>query len=390
MRLQAGWVWLCAAPLLGGAEVRLNQAQVIGTHNSYHLSPPAALTQTLNAFSQGAAAALAYSHRPLAEQFSMLGIRQIELDLYADPQGGRFAEPKGRAFEASPDRATARPHDPEGALRRPGFKVLHVPDVDYRTTVLTFQEALQQVRGWSEKHPRHFPILILLELGTESPSAALTPPVPIGPAEFEALEVEILSVFKRERVLAPDDARGGFKTLRDAVRQRGWPTLDAARGKVMFALDNGGPLRDLYLRDHPGLERRLLFVSVDETHPAAAWFKINDPVGGFDRIQRLVRAGFLVRTRADADLVQARQNDTRQRDRALASGAQFISTDFPEPDPKLSGYHVRFSRGIVARTNPVNGDPTLNGVELEALKAQPVEGPAVSSQPEGTAGRSAQ
>lgn len=45
---------------------------------------------------------------------------------------------------------------------------------------------------------------------------------------------------------------------------------------------------------------------------------------------------FMVRTRADYDTVQSRQNDTTQRDAAFASGAQFISTDYPEPNPEFS------------------------------------------------------
>ena len=133
----------------------------------------------------------------------------------------------------------------------------------------------------------------------------------------------------------------------------------------MFGMDNEGALRDLYLKGHPALQGRMLFVSVAETHPAAAWMKVNDPVGDFDRIQHLVRQGFLVRTRADADTKEARANDPRQRDKALASGAQFVSTDYPEPNPAFSPYCVRFAGGIVVRTNPVNGNPKLNGKDLE-------------------------
>ena len=96
---------------------------------------------------------------------------------------------------------------------------------------------------------------------------------------------------------------------------------------------------------------RLLFVSVPRTHPAAAWMKRNDPVGSFDEIQSLVKAGFLVRTRADAGTVEARANDAARRDQAFASGAQLISTDYPEPDLRFSGCAVRFERGVVRRTS---------------------------------------
>ena len=149
--------------------------------------------------------------------------------------------------------------------------------------------------------------------------------------------------------------RGRFGTLPGAIRAEGWPALDAVRGLVFFALDNEGSVRDRYLEGHPGLQDRLMFVSVAPGHPAAAWFKINDPIKDFERIRQLVREGFLVRTRADADTRQARANDVTQRDKALASGAQYISTDYAEPDRRFSNYSVRFPGGAVARSNPISG-----------------------------------
>ena len=85
----------------------------------------------------------------------------------------------------------------------------------------------------------------------------------------------------------------------------------------------------------------------------------------FARIQDLVKAGFLVRTRADADTMEARKNDPTRRERALASGAQFISTDYPEPNPAFSPYQVRFAGGGVARANPVSAPAGPAGVDLE-------------------------
>ena len=60
----------------------------------------------------------------------------------------------------------------------------------------------------------------------------------------------------------------------------------------MFALDNEDHVRDLYLEMHSALHGQLCFASVAESHPQAAWFKINDPVAEFDRIRRLVGEAF--------------------------------------------------------------------------------------------------
>ena len=352
----------CSTP---ADRVRINQAQVIGTHNSYHLRGPESLHKLIAKYSAGLAEELDYAHRPLAEQLARLGIRQIELDCFADPQGGLYADPRGPKAAAALGLPPVPDHDPEHRLRAPGFKVMHVQDIDYFSSVLTLKEGLQQVRAWSDQHPRHFPIFILLELKEDRPLPQLTQPVRFDERVLDALDAEILSVFPREKILAPDDVRGKETSLPEALRKHGWPTLKAARGKVMFGMDNNGMPRDLYLKGHPALEGRMLFVSVRPDHPAAAWMKENDAIEDFDLIQDLVKRGFLVRTRADSGTRQARKNDTRCRDQALASGAQFISTDYPEPNPALSPYAVHFENGIVVRINPVNGDPALRGMDLE-------------------------
>jgi hypothetical protein len=157
--------------------------------------------------------------------------------------------------------------------------------------------------------------------------------------------------------------------LPEAIRAQGWPALDDVRGLVIFALDNEGSLRDLYLEGHEALKGRVMFATVEPSNPAAAWFKINDPIKDFDRIQHLVREGYLVRTRADADTRQARAGDITQRDKALASGAQFISTDYARPDRRFSDYSVRFPDGQVARSNPVSGEHAWSQIDLESGKS---------------------
>lgn len=182
------------------------------------------------------------------------------------------------------------------------------------------------------------------------------------------MDAEILSVFRKSEMLTPDRVRGKFASLPEAIKAQGWPKLDQVRGLVMFALDNEGKVRDRYLDGHPALEGRMLFASVAPASPAAAWFKINDPIKQFDRIKKLVSEGFLVRTCADADTVQSRKNDVTQRDKALASGAQFVSTDYAEPDRRFSEYRVRLPGDGIARSNPVSGDASWADLDLETGK----------------------
>lgn len=337
-------------------EIRINQLQVIGTHNSYHIEPSASMLQLIGATSKDLPRTLQYTHRPLPEQFVELGMRSIELDVFADPKGGLYANPRGRAILEAQKRSVGPDPDSDGQLTKPGFKVLHVQDIDYLTTVSTFDGALKQVREFSDQHPLHVPLFVLIELKDDVASPLLTTPVKFDTTLLDDLDTVIRSVFSDDRLITPDAVRGSHDTLRDAVTSDGWPTLNDSRGQVMFALDNPGHQRDLYLKNHPSLEGRVLFVDAkQETNSEAAFFKLNDPISDFDRIQKLVQSGFIVRTRADASTVQSRSNDTTRRDQAFASGAQIISTDYPEADTRFSDYAVRFPNGRAVRSNPVNG-----------------------------------
>src|SRR5262245_20688657 len=138
--------------------LRLNEIQALGSHNSYHVQAEPALFAALQAFDAALAATLEYTHAPLDEQFDDEGVRQIELDVFADPNGGLYANRAGNAVIGKPVESS------EPALAEPGFKVLHVQDIDFATTCLTFVECLTTVRDWSQAHPGHVPIMILVEL----------------------------------------------------------------------------------------------------------------------------------------------------------------------------------------------------------------------------------
>ncbi|MCW1925647.1 phosphatidylinositol-specific phospholipase C1-like protein [Luteolibacter arcticus] len=333
----------CLLPTLAMAGPRLNEIQALGSHNSYHLAPPEALLGTLKAFNKNANA-WNYSHPPLSAQLDA-GLRQFELDIFSDEKGGLFAEPLGLKLAGLRD-TKLPPHDPTGLLKKPGTKVLHVPDVDCWSNTPLLTGGLAEMLAWSDQHPRHLSVMILIECKDQP-----QPPLPTKPETFTrerllALEKEILSVIPAGRLLRPDDVRGSSPTLREAVLKNGWPDVDTLRGKFLFCLDNTDAIRSRYLEGNPSLEGRLMFASApDKTHPAAAWFKCNDPIRQFDEIQGLVKDGFLVRTRANVNKPSA-----TMRDKAFASGAQWVSTDyFAGPDK------IAFPEDRTVRGNPVLG-----------------------------------
>ena len=161
-------------------EPRLNQIQVIGSHNSYHIAPHKTVMELIAATGRRRAESLDYTHRPLAEQFSRQGIRQVELDVYADPKGGLFASPSARKILRGRDKDAGPDPDTNGQLDKPGLKVLHVPDVDFRSNAPTFIDGLKQIRAWSQANRRHVPILIQVELKDDAIPSLPTRPVPFG------------------------------------------------------------------------------------------------------------------------------------------------------------------------------------------------------------------
>jgi hypothetical protein len=346
----------------GDGGVRINQIQIIGTHNSYHsgFAPSAAkLWQQKN---PKVFAGLDYRHPSLTSQLDA-GVRQIEIDIFADTKGGLFAHPYGETLIAQAGLPADPPFDPQHLMEKPGFKVMHVQDVDYRSACEPFTACLAEVRAWSKAHPNHLPVFILVETkqGALHVNFPTVTPEPFTRAIFDALDREVTSVFHAGEMVTPDDVRGTYATLNQAVRADHWPGLQQARGKVVFLMDQKtmGPI---YLEGHPTLKGRILFTNADAGSADAAFIEQNDAPA--EVIEALVRQGYLIRTRADSDTKEARTNNTTRRDEVLASGAQIISTDYPASEQAASGYKVELPGNAVARCNPVHRPKTCVDADL--------------------------
>lgn len=203
----------------------MNQIQVIGTHNSYHAGLAPSEMALLQKRNPKAAASLAYRHQKIQAQLDA-GVRQIELDVYGDSKGGLFANPLFLRLAAKDGHGDPMPDGWSAAMKKPGFKVLHASDVDFRSHCWTFVSCLQDVRAWSKAHPDHLPIYIQVENKDGHPRPDFVTPEAITKATMDALDAEIRSVFKTSEVVTPDDVRGKHQTLEEAVLQDGWPRLD--------------------------------------------------------------------------------------------------------------------------------------------------------------------
>jgi hypothetical protein len=346
-------------------EIKLNQIQVIGTHNSYHAGIAPNEAKLWQAKYADAYKGLDYQHQPLPQQFDS-GVRQIELDVYADTKGGLYAHPQGPSMVADAHLPPDPDFDPNGVMMKPGFKVMHVQDVDYRSTCQPFTGCLQVIRQWSQAHPNHIPIFILVETKQGKPHGKLqlTEPEPFTSATFDALDAEIRSVFSPNEMITPDNVRGHYETLNEAVLAGNWPTLASARGKVVLLMDQR-PVGPVYLDGHPSLRGRVIFTNAEPGQPDAAFIERND--GTAADISALVRQGYLIRARTDSDTKEARINDTTTRDAMFASGAQLLSSDYPVDEPARWDGHfvVTLPGNAVARCNPINAPAGCNADRLK-------------------------
>jgi hypothetical protein len=331
-------------------KIAMNHIQVIGSHNSYkqEIERPV-MALILAKDSNGIS--LDYAHIPIKDQLDM-GLRGLEIDVLHDPQGGRYKDPL--ALRKLKEKGVPTlPYDTSSELSRGGLKVLHVSDVDFRSHCLLFKNCLSEVKQWSDLNPEHVPIIITInpkDSGSEEPGFVRV--LPFTPNVLDSLDQEILSVFSSSDLITPDFVQGEFATLREAVTSSGWPSLEVSKGKVLFVLDAGSSITEMYIKN--SLKGKPMFPNVSKDNPNAAFFIMNDPKAEGAEIKERVKGGFMVRTRADADTREARVQDYSRLEAAIESGAQLISTDYYLDKLSPSGkFQVSLKDGKYQSCNPL-------------------------------------
>lgn len=273
-----------------------------------------------------------------------------------DPKGGRFVTPAAYKVLAAKGLTHLAPFD-KSELDQPGFKFLDVPDIDFRSHCPTFKICLTQIRESSDGPRGHVPLFLLIEAKSQA--------IPILPGAtklaafdakaFDDLDAEILAVLGRERVIAPDDVRGNCGTLHLAVLAKNWPTLQAARGKVMFLMITAAGLADTsgYLAGHSSLRGRMAFLAAYPGEDHAAFLIFDNALIRGKEIEQYVKSGYLVRTHSHIETFEANTNDMTRARAAFDSGALVVSTDFFRPGNVYKApYVVTMPGGGAARCSP--------------------------------------
>lgn len=367
-------------------KLTINQVQVLGTHNSYarpvdtavlaaadpifekmmggyfNNMPPEQIARfkEYHPNSMKMSEGLKYSHPPFDVQLDS-GLRSLELDVYYDPTGNRFIKPASYALLQKQGITNLAPYDTTG-LSQPGFKLMHIADYDFRTHYPTLQKGLQVLKNWSDQHPSHFPIYVMVEAKDKGMPIFPNPAqvLPFDAKAFDELDAEIIKVLGRDKLITPDDVRGEYKTLKEAVLAKNWPTVAKARGKFIFLLLPSAAGLDtatsVYAKGRTSLQNRVMFLESTGKEPFAAFLLLDNAIVRQKEIQQFVKDGYIVRSRADIETYEAKVNDLTRAKAAFSSGAQVISTDFFRPGNGYgTSYVVRLpnSNGE-ARPNPVN------------------------------------
>jgi hypothetical protein len=342
--------------------IHLNQIQIIGSHNSYKKLPDPRVMKFLMKFRKRLGkdldpSGLDYGHLPFDSQFTGYHMRGLEIDIYNDPKGGAYYKRRINAFvHGMHQRSNVE------ALRKPGFKVFHIKDVDYQTNYYTFIDALTALKSWSDAHPGHLPLFINIETKTIGPGDAsgllrfvgFKRVVPFDAAACDSVDAEVKAVFGNDlkNILTPDRLRGKYSSLEEMATQHGWPALDQCRGKIIFIML--GDAKALYMKDHPSLSGRAMCAYTSPGKPECAFIMQDNAIGDNSRIAGLVRKGYIVRTRSDEETKESRSNDMRRPKAALASGAQITSTDYYKPDMRFSTFTVQWDGIHAGRIDPVS------------------------------------
>lgn len=340
---------LFALPLVmtnDGDDLPINKIQVIGSHNSYKKAIDPALFSVFSKKDSVSASRIDYEHIPVTAQLEK-GLRNLEIDVYADAKGGKYAHPRGLDWAANQPA-----YDTDHEMNEPGFKVFHVQDLDFRSDFLTLKGGLKKLKQWSDAHPDHTPVFITLEpKDNMMKGEGFSTPEKFTPEVFDQLDAAILAGLGKDKIITPDQVRGKYPTLEDAVLHDNWPVLKAARGKFLFVLDAKDEKMELYIKGHPSLKGRVLFANADAGRPEAGMMIINNAKNPL--IPQLIKKGYIIRTRADSDTQEARRNDRSNFDAACASGAQIITTDYYEKSTHFkSDYVISFEGGKYFRLNP--------------------------------------
>ena len=327
-------------------EIRLNDIRILASHNSYKKLPSKKLIRFLSKFKkqlghENDPIQLDYGHVVIQEQLEDYHVRGFELDVYNDPEGKLYRKRKINRFLFC-----QKVRVKNKIMNKPGFKVLHIPDIDFETNYLTLIESLNAIKNWSDLNPNHSPIFVNIEAKGSSAAdesgflrfIGFKRAIKFDSLAYENLDHEIKSVFTIDKLFTPRDLRSNFPTIQERLSFEGWPYLNQCMGKIIFILQGNND--DIYKKSIDRKEDRVMFVYSEPGQENTAFVIRNSSQGIENEINELTKK-YIVRSRTDAGTYQSRKNDYSDYHSVLKSNAQIISTDYYKADLRWSSYQIK-------------------------------------------------
>ncbi|MDR1410364.1 MAG: hypothetical protein LBJ12_08955 [Oscillospiraceae bacterium] len=290
--------------------VKFNQLRGIITHNSYKQQMPPVSSLIFNSlyrFGVGRKAEFEYTFQPLSDQLNS-GVMGLELDV-------SYTKEK------------------DGLAR---FLFCHAPLIDMNSSAIDAAAAFREIALWSQAHPKHLPIVLLLE-----PKDISIPPFKLYGmddghlADFDRIVRENLG----EALLMPAEMLGGYSDFAAMRKADGWLPLEKTLGKVI-ALLHPGHVTDAYFALDGTLRTQAMFPALGRNeweNPQASFVLVNDPKEAYDNRAKLIEEqNLIVRSRLDS----YPDYTPEEYKLCMESGAQWMSSDYPIPwgeDPNGTG-----------------------------------------------------
>ncbi len=308
-----------------GNAVKFNEVSFMATHNSYERQGCSAYKKIFKkledlTFGIVAGSRPDFESEDLTDQFEA-GIRSIELDVETKDDGGEIS-----------------------------FVVSHKPGVEIRSTCYDFKKALAEIKMWSDHNPNHLPITIIIEPKKDVPFYS-------GLENFSVEYAQKLDEVIRETLgntlLTPADMLGSYSSFKEMRENDGWLTLEDTLGKVMVLLHETDVTEE-YIALDSGIRTQAMFPMLradDADRDCASFLIINDADDALEYSREIIYEKKLaVRTRTDNYYTDEKDC---QRDTAIKSGANIISTDHPVFNDKdrTYDYQVTFDGGYTVDLN---------------------------------------
>jgi hypothetical protein len=326
--------------------IHLNDIRILASHNSYKKFPHPKVIRFLTKFRKQLGPSndpiqLDYGHLTLEKQLNDYSIRGFELDVYYDPKGGLYRKRKLNRFICG---QKVRVKDP--LMKKPGFKVLHIPDVDFETNYFTFIQAITELKNWSVKNPNHSPVFVNVEAKGSSAAneskflriIGFKKAMRMDSIAYRQLDLEINSVFDKGNLITPLDLKASYASIKERLTLQGWPLLSDCLGKIIFVLQ--GDNDELYKKSLLQGDDRTMFVYDEPGGENTAFVIRNNSLGIEKEVSELTKR-YIIRSRTDAGTIEAIENNYTSFKSVLRSNAQIISTDYYKPDLRFSDFQIR-------------------------------------------------